>query len=77
MNLIDFLRMFYSLGTDITRLVLWQNGKCLGEHGIGDTRYIRSEHRSATVKMFSVPKRTHALIVVLADPEKENKGTTE
>lgn len=69
MSLTDFLKMFYSLGTDITRLVLWQNGKCLGEHSIGDTRYIRPEYRNTTVEMFSVPKRTHALIVVLADKE--------
>lgn len=69
MSLTDFLKMFYSLGTDITRLVLWRDGKCLGEHNVGDTRYIRPEYRNAKVQMFSVPKRTHALLVVLADKE--------
>lgn len=69
MKLIDFLRMFYSLGTDITRLVLWQNGKCLGEKSIGDVRYIRPEYRNADVKYFSFPKRTHALYVILEKEE--------
>lgn len=69
MNLIEFLNMFYSLGTDIDRIVLWQNGKCLGDHDIGDTRYIRPEHRETEVEKFSFPKRTHALYVVLKNKE--------
>lgn len=56
MNLIEFLNMFYSLGTDIDRIVIWQNGKCLGDQAVGDTRYIRPEHREAKVKKFTFPK---------------------
>lgn len=69
MNLIEFLNMFYSLGTDIDRIVLWQNGKCLGNNVVGDTRYIRPEHREVKVEKFSFPKRTHALYVVLENKE--------
>jgi hypothetical protein len=69
MSLIEFLNMFYSLGTDIDRIVLWQNGKCLGDQAVGDTRYIRLEHREAKVKNFSFPKRTHALYVILENKE--------
>ena len=69
MNLIEFLNMFYSLGTDINKIVLWQNGKCLGDNAIGDTRYIRPEYREVKVKKFSFPKRTHALYVILEDKE--------
>lgn len=64
MNLIEFLNMFYQLGTDIDRIVLWQNGKCLG-----DTRYIRPEYRETEVKKFCFPKRTHALYVILENKE--------
>ena len=69
MILIEFLNMFYSLGTDIDRIVLWQNGKYLGYQAVGDTRYIRPEHREAKVKKFTFPKRTHALYVILEDKE--------
>lgn len=69
MNLIEFLNMFYSLGTDIDRVVLWQNGKPVGTKAVGDTRYIRPEHREAKVKKFTFPKRTHALYVVLENKE--------
>lgn len=69
MILIEFLNMFYSLGTDIDRIVLWQNGKCLGYKSVGDTRYIRPEHREVKVKKFTFPKRTHALYVILDDKE--------
>ena len=69
MNLIEFLNMFYSLGTDIDRIVLWQNGKCLGDKAVGDTRYIRLEHREAKVERFTVPKRRHALYVFLENKE--------
>ena len=69
MILIEFLNMFYSLGTGIDRIVLWQNGKCLGYQAVGDTRYIRPEHREAKVKKFTFPKRTHALYVILEDKE--------
>ncbi len=69
MILIEFLNMFYSLGTDIDRITLWKNGKCLGEQAVGDTRYIRPEYREVKVKKFSFPKRTHALYVVLENKE--------
>ena len=69
MKLIDFLKMFYLLGTDVTRLVLWKNGKCLGENSIGDTRFIKPEHRNAKVKGFTVPKRSHALFIILEEEE--------
>lgn len=69
MILIEFLNMFYSLGTDIDRIVLWQNGKCLGSKAVDDTRYIRSEHREAKVEKFTFPKRTHALYVILENKE--------
>lgn len=69
MNLIEFLNMFYQLGTGIDRIVLWQNGKCLGEKAVGDTRYIRPEYRETEVKKFSFPKRTHALYVILENKE--------
>lgn len=69
MNLIEFLNMFYSLGTDIDRIVLWQNEKPVGTKAVGDIRYIRPEHREAKVKKFSFPKRTHALYVVLENKE--------
>lgn len=69
MNLIEFLDMFYSLGTDINRFVLWQNGKCLGDQAVGDTRYIRPEHMETKVEKFTFPKRTHALYVILENKE--------
>lgn len=69
MNLIEFLNMFYQLGTDIDRIVLWQNGKCLGDKAVGDTRYVRQEYREAKVKKFTFPKRTHALYVILENKE--------
>ena len=69
MNLIEFLNMFYSLGTDINKVVLWQNGKCLSDKTVGDTRYIRPEYREAKVERFTVPKRTHALYVILENKE--------
>ena len=74
MNLIEFLNMFISFGTGIDRIVLWQNGKCLGDKAVGDTRYIRPEYREAKVEKFSFPKRTHALYVVLENKE-EGKWT--
>ena len=69
MNLIEFLDMFYSFGTDINRVVLWQNGKCLGDQAVGDTRYIRPEHMKAKVKKFTFPQKTHALYVILENKE--------
>ena len=69
MKLIDFLNMFYSFGTDITKLVLWQNGKCLGDKDIGDQRYTKPEHMNAKVRRFTVPKRSHTLVVILEDEE--------
>lgn len=69
MNLIEFLNMFYQLGTGIDRIVLWQNGKCLGEKAVGDIRYIRPEYRETEVKKFYFPKRTHALYVILENKE--------
>jgi hypothetical protein len=69
MSLIEFLNMFYEFGTDIDRIVLWQNGKCLGYQAVGDTRYIRPEHREAKVEKFTFPKRTHALYVILKNKE--------
>ena len=69
MNLTEFLNMFYSIGTDINKIVLWQNGKRLGVKDVGDTRYINPEYMEAKVEKFTFPKRTHALYVVL-----ENKG---
>ena len=69
MKLIDFLSMFYSLGTDLTKLVLWQNGKCLGDKDIGDLRFIKSEYMNAKVKSFAVPKRSHTLVVMLENEE--------
>lgn len=69
MSLIEFLNMFYSLGTDIDRIVLWQNGKCLGSKAIGDTRYIRLDYMEEKVKKFSFPKRTHALYVIFENKE--------
>lgn len=65
MSLIEFLNMFYSLGTNIERIVLWQNGKYLGSKAVGDTRYIRLDYMEAKVKKFSFPKRTHAMYVIL------------
>jgi hypothetical protein len=58
-----------ALRQDIDRIVLWQNGKCLGEKAVGDTRYIRPEYRETEVKKFSFPKRTHALYVILENKE--------
>ena len=69
MNVIEFLNIFYSLGTDIDRVVLWQNGKSIGTKVVGDTRYIRPEHREAKVERFTVPKRKHALYVFLENKE--------
>lgn len=69
MNLIEFLNMFYQLGTGIDRIVLWQNGKCLGDKAVSDTRYIRQEYKEAKVKKFTFPKRTHALYVILENKE--------
>lgn len=69
MSLIEFLNMFYSLGTGIDRIVLWQNRKCLGDKAVGDTRYIRPEYCGAKVEKFTFPKRTHALYVILENKE--------
>jgi hypothetical protein len=57
--------MFYQLGTDINKIVLWQNGKCLSNKDVGDIRYIRQRYRNAKVKKFSFPKKSHALYVIL------------
>nr|DAZ67914.1 MAG TPA: hypothetical protein [Caudoviricetes sp.] len=65
MILIEFLNMFYQLGTDINKIVLWQNGKCLSNKDVGDIRYIRQRYRNAKVKKFSFPKKSHALYVIL------------
>ena len=67
MKLIDFLYMFYSFGTDITHLALWQNDKCIASKDIGDTRFIKPEYLNAKVKKFTIPKRTHTLLVILED----------
>lgn len=69
MILTEFLGMFYQLGTDIDKLVLWQNGKCLGTQAVGDTRYIRQEYRGAKVKKFTFPKKSHALYVILENKD--------
>ena len=69
MILIEFLDMFYQLGTDINKLVLWQNGKCLGDKDIGDIRYICPEYREAKVKKFTFPKKSHALYVILENKD--------
>lgn len=69
MKLIDFLDMFYTLGTDLTKLVLWQNGKCLGDKDIGDKRFIKPEYMNAKVKNFAIPKRSHTLVVMLENEE--------
>jgi hypothetical protein len=65
MKLIEFLNMFYQLGTDISRVVVLRNGRCICEKAVGDTRYIRQEYREAKVKNFTFPKGTHALYVIL------------
>lgn len=57
MTLIEFLGMFYQLGTDIDRVVLWENGKCIGDKDIGDTRYICQEYSEAKIKSFTFPKK--------------------
>lgn len=69
MSLIEFLNMFYSLGTNIDKIVFWQNGKCLGDKAVGDTRCVRQEYREAKVKNFTLPKGTHALYVILENKE--------
>ena len=69
MILIEFLDMFYQLGSDIDKIVLWQNGKCLGVQAIGDIRYIRPEYRKAKVKKFTFPKKSHALYVILENKD--------
>ena len=69
MILIKFLEMFYQLGSDIDKIVLWQNGKCLGVQVIGDARYIRPEYREAKVKKFTFPKKSHALYVILGNKD--------
>ena len=69
MILIEFLDMFYQLGSDIDRVVLWQNGKCLGVKDIGDTRYICQEYREAKVKKFTFPKKSRALYVILENKD--------
>ena len=69
MKLVDFLDMFYSFDTDVTKLVLWKNKKCIGDKEIGDTRFIKPEYMNANVKKFAIPKRKHALIVILEDEE--------
>lgn len=69
MILIEFLDMFYQLGTDINRVMLWQNGKCLGDKAIGDTRYICPEYRETKVKKFTFPKKSHALYVILENKD--------
>ena len=72
MKLIDFLNMFYSLGTDLTKLKLWRNGKFLADKDIGDIRFIKPEYMNAKVKSFAVPKRSHALVVILENEEATN-----
>lgn len=69
MILIEFLDMFYQLGSDIDKIVLWQNGKCLGTKAVGDTKYIRPEYREAKVKKFTFPKKSHALYVILENKD--------
>lgn len=69
MTLIKFLNMFYQLSTDINRIVLWQNGKCLGIQAVGDTRYIRPEYRETKVKKFTFPKKSHALYIILENKD--------
>ncbi len=69
MKLIDFLNMFYTFDSDIKKLVLWKNGKCLGDKELGDTRYIKPEYMNAKVKNFAVPKRSHSLVVILENEE--------
>lgn len=69
MILIEFLNMFYQLGSDIDKIVLWQNGKCLGTKAVGDTKYIRPEYREAKVKKFTFPKKSHALYVILENKD--------
>lgn len=69
MILIEFLDMFYQLGSDIDKIVLWQNGKCLGVQAMGDIRYIRPEYRKAKVKKFTFPKKSHALYVILENKD--------
>lgn len=69
MILIEFLDMFYQLGSDIDKIVLWQNEKCLGVQAVGDTRYIRQKYRGAKVKKFTFPKKSHALYVILENKD--------
>lgn len=69
MNLIEFLNMFYSLDTDINRIVVLRNGRCICEKAVGDTRCVRQEYREAKVKNFTLPKGTHALYVILENKE--------
>lgn len=71
MSLIEFLNMFKELGSDVDRVVLWQNGKCCGSKAVGDTRYIRQEYRKANVKMFTFPSKSHALYVILEDTDSD------
>lgn len=71
MKLIDFLNMFYTFDTDIKKLVLWKNEKCLGDKELGDTRYIKPEYMNAKVKKFTIPKGRHALLVILEDEEEQ------
>nr|DAG87353.1 MAG TPA: hypothetical protein [Herelleviridae sp.] len=69
MILIEFLDMFYQLDSDIDKIVLWRNGKCLGTKAVGDTRYICQEYREAKVKKFTFPKKSHALYVILENKD--------
>lgn len=69
MILIEFLDMFYQLGSDIDKIVLWQNGKCLGTQAVGNTRYIRQEYRETKVKKFTFPKKSCTLHVILENKD--------
>ena len=69
MKLTDFLNMFDSFGSDLVKLTLWQNGKCLGDKDIGDMRYIKPEYMNTKVEKFAIPKRSHTLVIILDDKE--------
>lgn len=76
MTLIKFLDMFYQLGSDIDKIVLWQNGKCLGTKTVGDTKYIRQEYMKAKVKKFTFPKKSNALYVILEEVSAPGNSVT-
>lgn len=69
MSLIEFLDMFYQFNTNIDKIVLWQNGKCLGSKDASDTRHIRQEYRETKVKKFTFPKKSNALYVILENDD--------